>query len=75
MKDSDQEKIEQEMQTLKDTLEGERQAFDLYKGKAEQKFEEMGSEIRRQHEQYIEVLQSKDDQIILANERAKDLQV
>lgn len=43
--------------------------------RAEQKIDEMGSEIRRQHEQYIEVLQSKDDSIVLANDKARDLQI
>lgn len=67
--------LENKINILQETLDAERAANELFRQQAAAKIEEMGCEIRRQHEQYIDVLQGKDDQIVLADNKTKELQV
>lgn len=56
-------------------MENERVAAEQYRQQAEQKISDLTAEIRRQHEQYVEVLQSKEESVILAENRVHEYQV
>ena len=56
-------------------MEAERLAAEQYKQQAEQKISDLTFEIRRQHEQYVEVLQNKEESVVLAENRVHEYQV